>query len=230
MSAHEALLALAVCDLTRADDVDDVRWARSPAHGLALALVPVHTDSLTSPTRDDLLDFSDRVDALWRQVDDLTPMRFGAGFHDLPEARELLETRAEVLSSALESARGRVEFSLRVPLPEAPAPRPARSAPPHGAGAAYLLARRDAHARQNARARRLEQAGRVTRERLEPLVSDLALPSPKSLSERDPDAPIASLSLLVARDDVDALTDAVATLGPPHELFGPLPCYSFAAP
>lgn len=79
MSAPDALLALAVCDLRHADVPGDLRWARAPRHGLALALTPTAARALTAPTRDDLLDFSARVDALWRQVADLAPMRFGAG-------------------------------------------------------------------------------------------------------------------------------------------------------
>ena len=42
MSAPDVLLALAVCDLRHADtQPDDLRWARAPSHGLALALTPI---------------------------------------------------------------------------------------------------------------------------------------------------------------------------------------------
>lgn len=224
------LLALGACDLARAERAGgDLTWAR--AGDLALALTPTPAASVTSPSRGDVLAFSERVHALWREVEDLAPMRFGAAFSDLAEAEELLATRRAALAGALERARGRVEFSLRAPLPELPAAADPDPGPTSalGAGASYLLRRRAAHAQRDGRARRIALAIDAARAALGGLVVDVAPPPPRGLTERDPDAPSASLSLLVARADADALRDAVASLGPPHALLGPFPCFSFAA-
>lgn len=100
----------------------------------------------------------------------ILPVRFGSFLADEAALRGLLEPYVKELGQALALVRGRVQMTLRVYGPEAPAARPAGEGADLGPGTGYLARRRGAAAaKEDPAIARLRAAleGLVRAERLE---------------------------------------------------------------
>jgi len=167
----------------------------------------------------------------------VVPMRYGCIFRDLGEIAKFLDTHKDRYVPLLEQLKGKAEMSVRIALREsAPAPLSlaSRSGELHtnstgtssGSGAAYLAARRDYYALQQAAEKRREDTCRAIREMAEGTY--VAFKSEYGVTDGQG---LLSLHFLVVRARIDDFKEALRPLSAASRksiiVTGPWPPYNF---
>jgi len=173
-----------------------------------------------------ILTFKSVIDAVFC-AGPVIPLRFGTLVPSPQDAATLVAEREKQYLDALERLSGHVEMGLSIVLSDDDstvpnAGRGADTADLTGPGTSYLLARKEARARDR---ERVDRAVTPFMEALSPLSMDVSS-QPGTTS----DAPI-SLSFLVPHASVGAFRDAADAVACAHaasvDIVGPWPPYSF---
>ena len=224
-----------------------VGWIREGELALLVSRVPL-AEFGEEPLRRDLNDLGwlERVAraheaAIERALEGATivPLRLCTIFAGEDAAARMLAERAPALSGALDALDGRVEWSVKLLVDrerlEASLRDPEETADEPGAGAAYLLMRREQRKLRDAADRRAAELAEDVHARLQDWADDARVrpPQNRELSGHEGDM-VLNGAYLVERAKSDRLRELVAELqdqlapsGARLELRGPFPPYNF---
>ena len=206
--------------IVRADDADRLAGGGLVAVRVAgIAALASTRDTPVAATEHELREHDAIALGVHRTAASL-PARFGTVFVDAAALAGALEARAEALGAALAGVGTRVELSVTLSWRDAAAPE--RAAP--ASGREFLLA-------LAARERERREADRLVAR----LIDELSVERANVRHQSCPRTGVAAIvALLVERDEVDGVRQAIASFGERAgdarvAVYGPLPPYSFAS-